>query len=387
MKTHMITILVSALALLTTQAAFAQQAAKVPSNFDLTPWVVPTENMPGPNYPRVWGDFPNPCSYANLRYDDPIQYPGKFNASPLNVFFGNTLANANSTYDSLRKIGESTCWGGPVNRSSIYMPAMITADGKVVLPELLDVVYRGDERTQAFPRGLKMMMGPKYMDSSYQWDANSPRYAWSFGGPGQWWGRSYNSWIYQNFSPNLYPDYAFQNTAYRQLIRVVSPDCWDGVNLDSADHYSHLAYSGPDATMTANCPTTHPVKIPQTLITVAYTWMNRTDAQGWYLSSDRFGVKFEAPGTNFYVGFIPAWDDDIEQIWVTKILNQKWFGAFSKIGDGRILSQPPTTKIFGPTQNLGPGRDPRFLWSLSGLFWMPGGYVPIANQRVSPPAP
>ncbi|KAI0451567.1 hypothetical protein F5B21DRAFT_507052 [Xylaria acuta] len=42
------------------------------------------------------------------------------------------------------------------------------------------------------------------------------------------------------------------------------PTCWDGTNLDSPDHMSHVSYpasgtfenSGP-------CPATHPVKLPQ----------------------------------------------------------------------------------------------------------------------------
>ena len=40
------------------------------------------------------------------------------------------------------------------------------------------------------------------------------------------------------------------------------PNCWDGVNLDSPDHRSHVAYpvgSRPDGA----CPASHPVRLPQ----------------------------------------------------------------------------------------------------------------------------
>src|SRR5438552_4073493 len=77
-------------AIFSASLAEAQQLAKIPSNLDLTPWVVTTENMPLANYPRAWGEYPNPCTYANFRYDDPIQKPGQFSAAPLHVFFGNT---------------------------------------------------------------------------------------------------------------------------------------------------------------------------------------------------------------------------------------------------------------------------------------------------------
>jgi hypothetical protein len=43
------------------------------------------------------------------------------------------------------------------------------------------------------------------------------------------------------------------------------PDCWDGRNLDSADHVSHVAYSAG-----GGCPGTHPVAIPQLQLVVEY---------------------------------------------------------------------------------------------------------------------
>lgn len=51
--------------------------------------------------------------------------------------------------------------------------------------------------------------------------------------------------------------------------------CWDGKNLDSPDHKSHVAYptNGPalfSGTGTGgNCPSTHPVKIPQLMLEVS----------------------------------------------------------------------------------------------------------------------
>jgi hypothetical protein len=58
-------------------------------------------------------------------------------------------------------------------------------------------------------------------------------------------------------------------TPYSQL-----DSCWDGKNLDSPDHKSHVAYPVAGAqTFTGNsvggaCPSTHPVKIPQIMLEV-----------------------------------------------------------------------------------------------------------------------
>ncbi|KAH7416742.1 hypothetical protein BKA64DRAFT_768408 [Cadophora sp. MPI-SDFR-AT-0126] len=53
-------------------------------------------------------------------------------------------------------------------------------------------------------------------------------------------------------------------------------NCWDGVNLDSPDHKSHVAYpkNGPQqftGTSTGGaCPSTHPVKIPQIMLEIVW---------------------------------------------------------------------------------------------------------------------
>ncbi|KAK4459853.1 hypothetical protein QBC42DRAFT_230865 [Cladorrhinum samala] len=57
---------------------------------------------------------------------------------------------------------------------------------------------------------------------------------------------------------------------------ILYPTCWDGKNLDSPDHKSHVAYpsAGP-ATFTGSsvggaCPASHPVKIPQIMLEIVW---------------------------------------------------------------------------------------------------------------------
>jgi hypothetical protein len=55
---------------------------------------------------------------------------------------------------------------------------------------------------------------------------------------------------------------------------VTFPTCWDGVNLDSPDHMSHVAYAtgskANDVGPTGTCPSTHPVAIPQVMYEVRW---------------------------------------------------------------------------------------------------------------------
>lgn len=45
----------------------------------------------------------------------------------------------------------------------------------------------------------------------------------------------------------------------------VENSCWDGKNLDSPDHKSHVTYSGTGASGGGSCPSSHPVKLPQVM--------------------------------------------------------------------------------------------------------------------------
>ena len=55
---------------------------------------------------------------------------------------------------------------------------------------------------------------------------------------------------------------------------ITFPTCWDGKNLDSPDHESHVAYAvgagATDVGPTGTCPSTHPVVIPQVMYEVMW---------------------------------------------------------------------------------------------------------------------
>ncbi|RYP27099.1 hypothetical protein DL767_007796 [Monosporascus sp. MG133] len=60
------------------------------------------------------------------------------------------------------------------------------------------------------------------------------------------------------------------------------PTCWDGVNLDSPDHASHVSY--PESGTFENggpCPSTHPVRIPQLFYEVIWDTTPFNDKSEW----------------------------------------------------------------------------------------------------------
>ena len=48
-------------------------------------------------------------------------------------------------------------------------------------------------------------------------------------------------------------------------LHVSFPECWDGQNLDSDDHHSHMAYA-----VEGRCPPSHPVALPAIELILRY---------------------------------------------------------------------------------------------------------------------
>ncbi|KAF2458108.1 hypothetical protein BDY21DRAFT_371012 [Lineolata rhizophorae] len=63
---------------------------------------------------------------------------------------------------------------------------------------------------------------------------------------------------------------------------IFFPTCWDGVNLDSPDHRSHVAYpTSGSFEMGGPCPSSHPVKIPQLFYETVWDTRAFNDPNEW----------------------------------------------------------------------------------------------------------
>jgi Domain of unknown function (DUF1996) len=72
----------------------------------------------------------------------------------------------------------------------------------------------------------------------------------------------------------------FQN--WHWLIGMDYFSCWDGVNLDSTDHTTHVSYPASGTFETNGpCPATHPVKLPQLMFEVVWDMSGFNDKSLW----------------------------------------------------------------------------------------------------------
>ncbi|KAI0455601.1 hypothetical protein F5B21DRAFT_470942 [Xylaria acuta] len=73
-----------------------------------------------------------------------------------------------------------------------------------------------------------------------------------------------------------------QPCPYGLRVNNFFPTCWDGVNVDSADHKSHVAYPAVGTFETeGECPPTHPVRLPQILYETIWNTSAFNDQSMW----------------------------------------------------------------------------------------------------------
>lgn len=260
------------------------------------------------------GAFRTVCGVKGMSFDDSLVYPGQPGRSHFHTFFGNTLSDANSTADSIRLTGNSTCRGGIANRSSYWVPAMLDMrTNKPVLPDGMLVYYKTGYYTtnQGYgwagtdgiwheiivtdpitgrpmrkfpgfadlPVGLRMIAGNP-TKTTPRVEPDTFDFRWACQGPKQ------------TFTSEIPVDCPLGSYVSQEIF---FPQCWDGKNLDSLDHKSHMNFGvgvrnegDPRGWSHAECPPTHPVVLPAISFIVNYTIKEVGQAKNWRLVSDMY---------------------------------------------------------------------------------------------------
>jgi hypothetical protein len=262
------------------------------------------------------GSFRTICAFSHMAFDDPIVYPGRPGVSHLHAFFGNTGADAFSTPASIANNGNSTCSGGAANRTAYWIPAVIdTRTGAPVVPAFTIWYYKTFtipayplSRTQPLPSGLRMVAGDMRAtgpQSMTHWNC------FGVGGTDS------------AAIPNCAPGKSVE-------MHVTFPACWDGKNLDSTDHKSHMAYSrGAEG-----CPSTHPVPVPNIILNVRYLVQNANDPTFWRLSSDMNG---NPAGLSAHADWFDGWLPSVRDAWVSNCSQKPTNCEVDNLGDGTEL--------------------------------------------------
>ena len=278
------------------------------------------------------GAFRTGCQLTKFAFDDPIVYPNQPGKSHLHTFFGNTGIDAYSTPTSLSTAGNSTCRGGTINRSSYWVPSMIdTRTGAPLAPMFESNFYYKTGYAlppnviSEVPLGLRMISGDAKGNPSAPSSAAMYSCVWS-GGNSEW-------------SASI-PTNCPGGDGSWLIMGVDFPQCWDGVNLDSPDHKSHMTNPvNVKANNTGNCPTTHPVALPQIAYQILYQVKITGETKYWRLSSDNYDVSKPA-GYSGHGDYFMAWKPEIVKVWTQKCDREQKDCHSHLLGDGRMMIIP-----------------------------------------------
>jgi len=217
------------------------------------------------------------CEYSHAAQDDPIVWPGQPGMSHLHVFFGAKETDASSTTADL-VAGDTTC-DNQRDRAAYWAPALMNGP-EVLEPVKSTAYYRpgidvDPQTVQPFPEGFTMVAG----NSGATGEQPLSIVAWGCG-----------TGIERSPIP-------YDCGGERNLRMIITfPDCWDGQNLDSADHHGHVAYSSKGV-----CPSSHPVPILQLQFSVEYGW-----------STDPADLVLASGGQNTgHADFMNGWVQDV----------------------------------------------------------------------------
>ncbi|HEV7789164.1 MAG TPA: DUF1996 domain-containing protein, partial [Pseudonocardia sp.] len=203
-------------------------------------------NRGGGNGGSSTGSFVARCGLPNghRNSDNFMVTPGKRNgAQHVHNYVGNLSTDADSTDDSLHAAGTSC---DRDNKSTFFWPVVRDTSqqgddadsdgggrdgnvGKILQEKTVDLRFLGnsEEKVIAMPDDLTIIMGDAKAKTNGSTNAKAQ---WTCTG-------------FENRVTDKYP----LCPAGSDLVRILEfPSCWDGKNLDSADHRSHVAFPGDD---------------------------------------------------------------------------------------------------------------------------------------------
>jgi len=211
-------------------------------------------------------NFIEVCRFSHTAPDDPIVFPGKSGASHDHSFVGSRGTNAFSIFPTLRAAG-TTCERAS-DTAAYWVPTLLRGTAPIV-PTAATIYYRRSTlaQVQPFPANLRMIAGSA--------TAAAPQ-----GMRITWWSCGAASGVKPSSAIPTCPE--IRGSSLRLHVRF--PSCWNGRQLDSADHKSHLAYP-----VRAACPSTHPFPVPE--VTQIYRYAFRGAGADLYLASGgQFGA-------------------------------------------------------------------------------------------------
>ncbi len=265
------------------------------------------------------GLFRVKCEVSHFAYDDPIVFPGQPGNGHLHMFFGNTEANAYSTFDSLMNTGTGTCSGEDLNRTAYWIPAVLDEEGNALIPWEVMVYYKNtnfalngaNNIVEPFPDNLRMIAGNGRAETP-QTELTGPGSApvVGFGC-----GRAYFADM-QPTIPNCYGDDSIE-------MKIAFPACWAPDKGTYQKDGSHV--TNPESGYyQKDCPSSHPVALPSVMYRIFFRASDFGGSlENLHLSSDVRNGELLPGGTTLHADWFGAWHAEAMDSWVNNCTNKQ----------------------------------------------------------------
>jgi len=240
------------------------------------------------------------CASLSIQRSDPIIQPGLPSQHVHAIAGGNNFKRQMSFTDAYNAT-ETTC-DKKIDHSNYWVPALyhqradnmwelVNFQGNAVYYQLRACNYAPGLKTcpdnnlpMAFPDGFRMVAGDPLRRTVNESDyAQKAVQIVCLGRGGNFFG---------------FPPYPCD----RMRAEVYFPSCWDGKNIDSADHKSHMAYPAIGDYNGGVCPQSHPVALFSIFYEFFFDTSKITDTKFAFANGDTTGYGYHGD-------FIMGWTD------------------------------------------------------------------------------
>ncbi|KAJ6441360.1 pantothenate transporter liz1 [Purpureocillium lavendulum] len=218
------------------------------------------------------------CGPLTIQRGDPIIFPGTISPH-VHAVVGGTAFKLEMTNEEARNSKSTTC-NKMLDKSNYWQPQLYhqDRDGKFELIKLLGINAYYIDRTCNYEPGRQDCSGTKGAiapPAGLRMVVGSP--------------------VRKTFDQS--------NPEHRAISHTYFPSCWNGKDLDSPDHKSHMAFPAIGDYNGGVCPESHPVAIVSVFTEFFYNTRQVTDFNRWVYSEG------DGIGYGLHGDYLQGWED------------------------------------------------------------------------------